>query len=128
MARRGLAACALILILTACCGTFNNVTGHYGPAPLGQGTGMPYEGVKLDFGSFDEAFALAQNGQKCGILLVPYVTFIDGVFSFIGDTATLPYTLCVAYGARRTANNSYFLGAQLDSHVAPPLTSRQASP
>lgn len=128
MARKRLAACAVALVLAAGCGTFNNVTEHDGPVPLGGGTQMPYGGVRMDLCSFGEAYAHGENGQRTGILLVPYFMFIDAPLSFIGDTLTLPYTWYVLYSINHYADGSRVPGPPSESHVLPATASQPASP
>ena len=142
MARKGLAACAMALVLAPGCGTFNNVTGHDGPGLLRTGTRIPYGGVKLDYGSFEEAFAPNPARQGAGILLVPYFMFIDAPLSLLGDTLTLPYVLCRQAGEQTDAgpvtpwdefwrtNQTQSLVKELppDKAVAPTTASSPAAP
>src|SRR5262245_41109886 len=89
-----LVGCALVLA-GAGCGTFNNV--------VGDGDHLPYGGVRKDGELLREcssgASDHAKNNADQGVLPLVYNTaaftaFMDMPLSFVGDTLTLPYTLC----------------------------------
>jgi hypothetical protein len=88
MAKNVVAECVAAVALCALsgCGTFNNVTGHDGPLPLGRGAGRPYHGVIDDLTCFGRAYSEGDAGHShTGILLVPYFMLIDAPLSPVGD-------------------------------------------
>jgi uncharacterized protein YceK len=129
MAKKTFTACAAALILCAGCGTFNNVTGHAGPAPLPAGHQEAYGGFKMSLGSFGEAFGLGDAGRSdTGIELVPYLTLIDAPLSFVGDTLTLPYTWYTEYAMNHPASGKRITDAPPDRAVMPTAASQPPSP
>jgi uncharacterized protein YceK len=90
MARRVIAACAVVLALWSLggCGTICNVA--YSPQDADGGVQSDVSSVRSA-----TADAAAGKGDPSKAVLGAYMLFIDLPLSFIGDTLSLPYFLYV---------------------------------